>query len=195
MTQFDPEVVKALAYLRLHVQVDARASVKLAFDALDNAGVFAALDEQVDYAQAEDILAESAAMAATAHTNIPPAEALQVLHNTWDRRDGHGHRVMVQPLTGSAPVAARRLSAEESAALRVSPPIDNSGRDANGFPLGMLSRVTDLAGESAIRRDPSADAMAATWESPEPPADDLSKVARFIEELRPKGRPVDPDGR
>lgn len=44
--QFDAEVVKALAYLRVHAQLDARMSVKLAFDALDNAGVFAALDEQ-----------------------------------------------------------------------------------------------------------------------------------------------------
>jgi hypothetical protein len=119
----------------VHVQLDARRTVKLAFDALDNAGVFAALDEQVDYAQAEDILAESAAMAATAHTNVPPAEALQVLHNTWDRRDGHGHRVMVQPrqeLTGSAPVAARRLSAEEIKDRSAASELDVADREAEG---------------------------------------------------------------
>jgi hypothetical protein len=91
MAQFDAEIVKALARLR-HAALNQPALSKVDFDALDNAGVFAALDEQADCAQAEDILAESAAMSAVAHTNIPPAEALQVLHNTWNR----GGRVTVQ---------------------------------------------------------------------------------------------------
>jgi len=90
---YDQNVITALAFLRAHAKVDARPAVQRAIETLDNAGVFATLDEQTDYASAEDILAEAAAMAAVARTNIPPSEALQVLHNTWDRRDNHGRRV------------------------------------------------------------------------------------------------------
>lgn len=57
-----PEITEALALLRLHAKngfvsgQDARD----AFKVLDNAGVFAEIDEANDYASAEEILAESA---------------------------------------------------------------------------------------------------------------------------------------
>lgn len=62
MTNFDRKVINALAYLRAHAALDARENVQKAINTLDDAGVFAALDEQTDYASAEEILAESAAM-------------------------------------------------------------------------------------------------------------------------------------
>jgi hypothetical protein len=61
MTQheFEPKVIEALARLRQahYADMDWQA----AFNTLDDAGVFARLDEQTDYASAEQILAESAA--------------------------------------------------------------------------------------------------------------------------------------
>lgn len=57
---FDPKVIEALEYLRKFIAVDARAGTQQAFSTLDNAGVFAALDEAVQSDQAEAILAESA---------------------------------------------------------------------------------------------------------------------------------------
>ncbi len=54
---FDQETINALALLRtLHY---ADMDWKSAFDQLDNAGVFAALDEQTDYASAKDIMADA----------------------------------------------------------------------------------------------------------------------------------------
>lgn len=60
--EFESEVVQALAALRLRVRTGMLADSSLAeeFNTLDNAGVFARLDEQTDYASAEAILAESA---------------------------------------------------------------------------------------------------------------------------------------
>lgn len=55
-----PEITWALAYLRTHAKVDASESCKRAVDALDEAGVFAEIDEHNDYASAEEILAEAA---------------------------------------------------------------------------------------------------------------------------------------
>lgn len=57
---FDPKVIEALDYLRKFIAVDARAGTQQAFNTLDEAGVFAALDEAVQSDQAEAILAESA---------------------------------------------------------------------------------------------------------------------------------------
>lgn len=57
---YDDKVIEALAYLRAYMAVDAQAGAQRAFNELDNAGVFADLDEQTDYASAEAILAESA---------------------------------------------------------------------------------------------------------------------------------------
>lgn len=59
---FDPKVIEALAHLRLagRTGLGLEDSARDAFETLDNAGVFAALDEQADYAAAEDILADSA---------------------------------------------------------------------------------------------------------------------------------------
>lgn len=64
---FSPGVIAALAELRTHVQSlqgdrggSKGARMAELVNALDNAGVFAALDEQTGYAAAEDILAEAA---------------------------------------------------------------------------------------------------------------------------------------
>jgi hypothetical protein len=59
---FDQKTIEALAHLRLGARcgLGLEGDMRDAFEALDNAGVFAALDEQTDYASAEDILAESA---------------------------------------------------------------------------------------------------------------------------------------
>lgn len=57
---FDQKTINALATIRLYAAGQNR-DVRQAFNTLDNAGVFAALDEQTDYASAEDILAEAAA--------------------------------------------------------------------------------------------------------------------------------------
>jgi hypothetical protein len=63
MTQheFEPEVIEALAVLREIARIGkigTYAGIAQAIDTLDNAGVFARLDEQTDYASAEEILAE-----------------------------------------------------------------------------------------------------------------------------------------
>jgi hypothetical protein len=58
---FDPKVIAALAEVRKYASGQNR-DVRRALNTLDNAGVFAALDEQTDYASAEEVLAESARM-------------------------------------------------------------------------------------------------------------------------------------
>ena len=66
MTQtFSPEVIQALAELRHKAAgyVGMTSGTAHLVNTLDNAGVFAALDEQTGYAAAEDILAEAAATA------------------------------------------------------------------------------------------------------------------------------------
>lgn len=59
---YDKNVIEALARLRAHAHPIGRMDdeMRQCFNALDNAGVFAALDEQTDYASAMKILAESA---------------------------------------------------------------------------------------------------------------------------------------
>lgn len=73
---FDPKVIEALAVLRTFTGSGGsqilQGQVVQAINTLDNAGVFAALDEQTDYASAEEILAESAALSLGAP--LDPAE-------------------------------------------------------------------------------------------------------------------------
>lgn len=61
---YDDKVIKALATIREFTRREGRVllpgQVVQAINVLDNAGIFAALDEQTDYASAEEILAESA---------------------------------------------------------------------------------------------------------------------------------------
>lgn len=75
---FDPKTIEALAQLRVYTSRYPTMGVSEAINTLDNAGVFAALDEQTDYADAVDILAESAVKASadiTFELNRPdPAE-------------------------------------------------------------------------------------------------------------------------
>lgn len=96
---FDPKVIAALAELRhaAHGQVGLTSPLAQAINTLDNAGVFAALDEQSDYASAEEILAEGAAidLVSRSNPNVPADKALQVLHNTW-----HPERETERRLTG-----------------------------------------------------------------------------------------------
>jgi hypothetical protein len=47
--KYDKDVINALAFLRAYMKIDAHRQVQRAFDTLDNAGVFAALDEQTGY--------------------------------------------------------------------------------------------------------------------------------------------------
>lgn len=60
-TQYSNDVLTALANLRTYAGRYPTMGLSEAINALDNAGVFADLDEQMDYASAESILAESAA--------------------------------------------------------------------------------------------------------------------------------------
>jgi hypothetical protein len=57
---FDPKVIEALAELRRYAAKYPTMGLSGRINALDNAGVFAALDEQTGYASAVEILAESA---------------------------------------------------------------------------------------------------------------------------------------
>lgn len=59
-TQYEQDVIDALAWLRSGWDGDNSERAIKAFETLDNAGVFSDLDEQADYAPAVDILAESA---------------------------------------------------------------------------------------------------------------------------------------
>lgn len=78
MTQtFSPEVIEALAELRETARLNlAEIRVVAAFNVLDDAGVFAALDEQTGYAAAVDVLAEAAGARLDAEAGGPldPAE-------------------------------------------------------------------------------------------------------------------------
>lgn len=72
---FSPEVIQALATARRGVAVFNHITLHDAFKVLDDAGVFAALDEQTDYAAAEDVLAEAALDAVEKELGKPdPAE-------------------------------------------------------------------------------------------------------------------------
>jgi hypothetical protein len=66
-----PEIVLALAEIRLYAAGQNR-DIRHALNTLDNAGVFAEIDEHNEYASAEEILAESAAM--TLAPELDPAE-------------------------------------------------------------------------------------------------------------------------
>lgn len=91
---FDPKVINALAELRQYAAKYPTMGLSGRINALDNAGVFAALDEQTGYASAVEILAEGAAidMVRRSNPNVPADRALQVLHNTW-----HPERAEVEP--------------------------------------------------------------------------------------------------
>lgn len=73
---YDPKVIEALARLRDAAANSDDISNALArdFQKLDNAGVFAALDEQTDYAAAEEILAEAAIRETVRDAELDPAE-------------------------------------------------------------------------------------------------------------------------
>lgn len=55
-----PEISEALAVLRNFAKKAGPSPIREAINALDNAGVFAEIDERNDYASAEEILAEAA---------------------------------------------------------------------------------------------------------------------------------------
>ena len=57
---YSSETIKALAELRTYAERYPTMGLSGLINTLDNAGVFAALDEQTDYAPAVEILAEAA---------------------------------------------------------------------------------------------------------------------------------------
>lgn len=59
-TQYSDETIRALADLRVYAGRYPSMGLSEAINTLDNAGVFADLDEQTDYTPAVEILAESA---------------------------------------------------------------------------------------------------------------------------------------
>lgn len=77
-----PEISRALAAMRIFANDASRNSLNQvsreaadAINALDNAGVFAEIDERNDYASAEEILAESAARSVEEELgSLDPAE-------------------------------------------------------------------------------------------------------------------------
>jgi hypothetical protein len=100
---FSPEVIQALAWLRAGWDGDNSEQAIAAFSALDNAGVFAALDEQTDYASAVKILAESAAASlAPQGPALDPAEWGDVSRTDIARR-----AAVDEPLYGEAARAVR----------------------------------------------------------------------------------------
>lgn len=108
---FAHEVLTALAELRRYAATYPTMGLSAALNTLDDAGVFAALDEQADTERAGDMLAESTAQEQLKHhRGVAPEEALQVLHNTWQREHRHGRR---DPLAGPAePVCPGYLDRE-----------------------------------------------------------------------------------
>lgn len=158
---YSNEAITALALLRTFAGPEGgrtlQGQVVQAVRALDNAGVFAALDEQTDYASAEDILAESAAisMASRSNPGIPADRALAAMHNTW-----HPERAELDPAEwGDTTRADMARHQGYAAASR----------------LGSLERV------------PGTDTLRPVLPEPEAVADEWAARARAIEGLIPKG--------
>ena len=101
-TQYSNEVLAALATLR---RADLPLEVSRALDTLDNAGVFADLDEQSGYASAEDILAETyrAGLKAMFPNAADPAEwGDTTTADMAEHQTGRHRRVPVdEPLIGA----------------------------------------------------------------------------------------------
>jgi hypothetical protein len=193
---FDPKVIEALAQLRhAAAQYDLPVNVKWAINALDEAGVFAALDEQTDYAAAEEILAEGAAidMVRRSNPNVPADKALQVLHNTW-----HPERTEADPAEWGDTTRADMARHQGYAAVS---------------RLGKLERVpgtdTLVPAHEHVFRSPHSDEVCygAEWCTvtyrehrlasvkvgypvPETVSDEWAARARAIEDIRPKGLQV-----
>lgn len=69
-----PEVSTALAELRRYAATYPSMGLSAALNVLDNAGVFAEIDERNDYASAEEILAESALRDIERQNGLDPEE-------------------------------------------------------------------------------------------------------------------------
>lgn len=110
--QYNDETIKALARLREVAREGAIgmfAGIARDLNILDNAGVFAALDEQTDYASAVDVLAE----AAVAASRLDPAEWGDTTSADVARRQG-----LDEPLYGAAADRVRdELDAGDRAAM------------------------------------------------------------------------------
>jgi len=93
---YEPEVIEALARLRQYTEqyggnpvgTPASAMARL-INELDNAGVFARLDEQADYASAEEILAESARRDVERDMGLDPAEWGDLTRADFARHQGY----------------------------------------------------------------------------------------------------------
>ncbi len=88
---YNDETIQALAGLRAYAEKYPTMGLSGLINTLDNAGVFAALDEQTDYAPAVEILAEAAVIASRP---LDPAEwgdttaADVARHQGWERVPG-----------------------------------------------------------------------------------------------------------
>jgi hypothetical protein len=89
---FSPEVIEALASLRTYAGKYPTMGLSDAVNTLDNAGVFAALDEQTGYTAAEDILAEavSRSLDEAAGGPLDPAEWGDLSRTDIARRSASG---------------------------------------------------------------------------------------------------------
>lgn len=109
---YDPKVIEALARLR-QVASEGRigmfAGIARDLNALDNAGVFAALDEQTDYAAAEEILAEAAIRETERDAGLDPAE-----WGDLTRADLASHQ---RRTTAALPYAGKGLTQRQARAL------------------------------------------------------------------------------
>lgn len=104
---YDNEVITALARLRDYASTYPSMGLSDAINTLDNAGVFAGLDEQTDYASAEDILAETyrAGLEAQYPNTLDPAEWGDTTSADVAERQMGRHRRPVpldEPLVGDA---------------------------------------------------------------------------------------------
>lgn len=126
---FSPGVIAALAVLRTFTGPGGgqvlQGQVVQAINALDNAGVFAALDEQTEYAAAEDILAEAAGDALNKELGaLDPAEWGDTTRADMARHQGYE--------------AASRLGGLERVpgTDRIAPARERGAGDRASTPLG-----------------------------------------------------------
>lgn len=98
----------ALAHLRTYATRYPSMGLSEAINALDNAGVFAVLDEAADYASAEDILAEAALVSVP--NTLDPAEWGDTTSADVARRQGFT-QAQARALFGDGPEADALTSA------------------------------------------------------------------------------------
>jgi hypothetical protein len=200
---FDPKVINALAELRQYAAKYPTMGLSSLIDTLDNAGVFAALDEQTGYASAVEILAESAikdSAEALADFNAEylaeSAAAACLCGGSLDGRRG-GIGCTEQELdpaewgdTTRADMVRRQAIADDRTARRARG-LD-TGQEQGYAAVSRLGSLERVPGTDTLRPAPgegfTQDQARALFGDADP--EEWSARARAIEGLRPKGRPV-----